>query len=297
VTAGLALEREGSNPRDTFRRRILFPIRDQRGRVLGFGGRAMGDDQPKYLNTPATSIFDKSGVLYLIEVAHTAIRRADGAIIVEGYVDALMAHQHGYRNVVAALGTALTDRQLNILKRLTKRLTLALDPDAAGQSATLRGLETARQVFGEAVPAVGPGLVRLEQRLGADLRVALLPPGKDPDELIRSDEAAWKQAIENARPLVEFYFDVVLGKTDLSTAAGTSEAVHQLLPIIGELADAVQRSFYLRRLSQETGVPESVLASELRRGGQRRRPQLARESARETERRPSPGASRESLQR
>ena len=265
LEAGLAVERE-SGPRDLLRARVTFPIRDERGSVVGFGGRTLGDAQPKYLNTPATPVFDKGGSLYGIDVARQAIRETGLAVIVEGYVDVLTAHQSGIKNVTASLGTALTERQVAILKRLTRHLVLALDPDAAGQAAALRGLEVARQVYGSVVPVPLPsGLVRLEQRLDADIRIAALPRGQDPDEVIRRDPEEWRRLIDAAKPTVDFYFDVVLGKADLQSAKGTSEVVQQLLPIVGEVRDRVQQSYYLRRLAQSVGVSEQLLASELSR--------------------------------
>lgn len=265
VEAGLAMERDGSF-RDLLRARVTFPIRDERGNVVGFGARTLGDGQPKYLNTPTTPVFDKGSSLYGIDVARSAIREEGRAVIVEGYMDVLTAHQSGIKNVTASLGTALTDRQVTLLKRYTHHVVLALDPDAAGQAAALRGLEVARQVYGNVVPVPQPnGLIRLEQRLDGDIRIAALPPGKDPDEVIRRDPDEWRRLIANAKPTVDFYFDVVLSKADLESAKGTSEAVQQLLPIVGELPDRVQQSYYLRRLATIAGVSDQILASELSR--------------------------------
>ena len=265
VEAGLAVERD-SGARDTFRGRVLFPIRDSKGSILGFGGRILGDGQPKYLNTPASPVFDKGGCLFGIDVARTAIREAGRGVIVEGYMDALIAHQFGIRNVVGALGTALTDRQVGLLKRLTKTLVLALDPDAAGEKAALKGLEVARQAYGEAVPIPQPGgLVRMEQRLDADLRIATLPDGLDPDEVIRRDPAEWHRIIDAAKPTVEFYFDVILNSLDLGSAKGVSAAADQLLPVIGEVQDQVQQSFYLARLADRLKVNVEALRAELHR--------------------------------
>ena len=265
LEAGLTVERE-SGQRDLLRARVTFPIRDERGNVTGLGGRTLGSSQPKYLNSPATAVFDKGGNLYGIEVARAAIREAGFAVVVEGYMDVLVAHQSGIRNVTASLGTALTDRQVAILKKLTRRLVLALDPDAAGQAATLRGLEVARRTYAGAAPVPLPnGLVRLEQRLEADIRIAALPEGQDPDDVIRRDPDEWRRLIEGARPIVDFYFDAVLGKADLKSAKGVSDAVQQLLPIVGELRDQVQQAFYLHRLGQTVGVSDQLLTAELNR--------------------------------
>lgn len=266
LEAGLAVEREERGPRDTFRARVTFPIRDEKGNTLGFGGRTLADVQPKYLNTPGTPVFDKGGCLYGLDAGRQAIRQAGHAVIVEGYTDVLIAHQYGFKNVLASLGTALTDRQVAVLKRHTKHVVLALDPDAAGEAAVLRGAEVVRRGFGAAVPVPLPnGLIRLEQHLDAEINIAALPAGEDPDEVIRRDPAEWRRLIESAKPIVDFYFDTVLRKADLTTAKGSSEAVQQLLPIVGELRDQVQRAFHLRRLAAAVGVSEQVIESEARR--------------------------------
>lgn len=265
VEVGLAAERD-QGLRDLLWSRVTFPIRDERGNITGFGARTLGDNQPKYLNTPTTPIFDKGGSLYGIEVAKPAIRETGIAVIVEGYMDVLIAHQSGIKNVTAALGTALTERQLGLLKRLTKSIVLALDPDAAGQSAALRGIEVARQVYGGVVPVPQPtGVVQLEQRLDADIRIASMPDGLDPDEVVRRDPAEWHRLIAAAKPTVEFAIDAVLAKADLASAKGTSEAVQKLLPTIAELRDDVQKAYYLRTLGQRTGIALEILQSELRR--------------------------------
>jgi DNA primase len=267
VAAGLAAERESGGFYDRFRGRVIFPISSERGEVVGFGGRTLSDSQPKYLNSPETELFDKGSTLYGIDQAKAAIRTAQRVIIVEGYVDVLIAHQSGIREVVASLGTALTERQVGILKRLTRTVVLALDSDAAGDEAVLRGLEVARHVYSDATVAVPlpQGLVRLESRLGADIMIAALPRGRDPDEIIREDVDAWRQIVDHARPVVDFYFDVVLGRTDLTSPKGAAAAVHQLLPIIGDVRDSMQQAVYLRRLSDRVQIAEPLLVSELAR--------------------------------
>ncbi len=152
---------DGSGYYDRFRGRLMIPIRDVQSRTIGFGARVLreepGRPQPKYINSPQTPLFDKSNVLYGLDMAKKAIRDADLAVIVEGYMDVLMSHQVGVANVVAGMGTALTEPQMRQLKRYSNNLTLALDPDAAGDHATIRGLETARQAMErEWQPVVGP---------------------------------------------------------------------------------------------------------------------------------------------
>jgi DNA primase len=265
VSAGLAGQRDNGGYYDRFRGRIMFPIVSERGDLVGFGGRILGPGEPKYLNSPQTELFDKGATLYGIERARSAVRALNRATIVEGYVDVLVAHQRGFKDVVASLGTALTERQVQILKRLTKTVVLALDADSAGDEAVMRGLDVARQVYGDAQVAVPlpQGLVRLESRLGADIRIASLPRGQDPDEIIRQNPDNWRTIVDDARSIVDYYFDVVLSQADLKSTKGTTAAVRQLLPIIGEVSDSVQRALYLQRLSERVRIPEQVLASEL----------------------------------
>jgi DNA primase len=265
VAAGLAAEREGGGYYDRFRGRLMFPIANERGELVGFGGRTLGAGEPKYLNSPQTELFDKGATLYGVDLARATIRALDRATIVEGYVDVLIAHQHGFTDVIASLGTALTERQVNVLKRLTKTVVLALDADSAGEEAVLRGLEVARRAYGDEQVAVPlpQGLVRLESRLGADIRIARLPRGKDPDEIVRENPDSWRAIVDESRSVVDFYFDAILGRADLQSTKGTATAVRQLLPIIGEVRDAVQRALYLQRLSERVRIPEQLLASEL----------------------------------
>lgn len=172
---------------DRFRDRLMFPIRDEQGRVVGFGSRRLkepengSDESPKYLNTPQTPIFDKGSILYGLDRAREHIRRADLAVIVEGYMDVIAAHQHDNRNVVASMGTALTERQVAFLRQLTENLVLAFDPDVAGQAASERGT-----------------LIAYEK--GANIRVISLPEGKDPDQIIRSSPDTWRRLVREATP-------------------------------------------------------------------------------------------------
>ncbi|HUE75334.1 MAG TPA: DNA primase [Chloroflexota bacterium] len=267
VEVGLAVPRDTGGQYDRFRARVVFPIRDQHGNVTGFGGRGLGDEQPKYLNTAQTPVFDKGGSLFGLDRARAFIRQIGEAVIVEGYMDVIIAHQAGIENVVASLGTALTDRQVGILKRLTKKIVLALDPDAAGNEATLRGLETIRQTYGQsAVPVAGPrGMIRLEYRLDADIRIASLPDDKDPDEIILTDPAGFRGLIAEARPIVDFFMDSVLARTDLTSAREKATAVRRVLELIGELRDQVQAAHYVQLLSTRARVSETVLTDELRR--------------------------------
>lgn len=276
--AGLIVEREDkSGYYDRFRGRILFPIRDERGRTIGFGGRALDDTPPKYLNSPQTPLFDKGSVLFGLDQAKAGIRTTGEAVLVEGYMDVLMAHQHGLNNVVAQMGTALTEAQLRLLKRHARRFILALDADVAGDQATLRGLEVARQVIDrEMVPVPTPrGLIRFEERLAADIRIVSLPPGRDPDEVIRDSPAHWAQLIAQARPVMDFYFQALTADLDLATAQGKAETVRRLGPLLLELGDRVQQAHYLQQLARMVQVDERSLWQQIQHRppqGQPRRP-------------------------
>jgi DNA primase len=263
LAAGLVVEREESDaPRDRFRERLLFPIRDTQGRTVGFGGRTLRTDGiPKYLNTAQTAIFDKGTLLYALDRARDPIRTERRAVIVEGYVDAVMAHQGGFANVVAALGTALGPRQLVALGRLADEIVFALDPDAAGDNATLRSLVVAREALATTVPVTTRrGSIRYQSTARTALRVAQLPDGQDPDELIRAEPNRWRELIASALPVLDFLFARLPYQHDLASPEGKSAAVDTLLPALRDLADPIERAHYTQRLAGVVGVPEAAIA-------------------------------------
>lgn len=273
--AGLIIQREDSSGYyDRFRGRIVFPIRDHRGRTIGFGGRILGEGVPKYVNSPQTPIFDKSSVLFGLDQAKVGIRTVGEAVIVEGYMDVLMAHQHGINNVVAQMGTALTEAQLRLLKRYTQRFILALDSDVAGDQATLRGLDVARQVMDrEVVPVPTPrGLIHFEERLAADIRIVSLPSDRDPDEVIRESPSRWVQLVASAKPVMDYYFDTLTTDLDLSTARGKSEAARLLGPLVAEIGDRVQRTHYVQQLARMVQIDERSLWQQIQQATGRRTP-------------------------
>jgi len=264
IAAGLAIPGE-RGPYDRFRNRIIFPIRNIRGEVIGFGGRALGDAQPKYLNTPETPLFKKSEVLYGLDLARDAIRSANRVIIVEGYVDVITAHQYGFRNVVAPLGTALSKAHINQLKRLTDQVYLALDADAAGQKATLRGLETIRTTTEEEgegrLVTTAQGIVRLENDV--TIRIIRLPAGRDPDEVIAADPQLWQTLVDNATPVMDFYLEAYTAGLDLHDPAQQRLALERIIPLLSELDGAAQR-VYVARVEQLTGVRSELIVDLLR---------------------------------
>ena len=258
VEAGLIIEKEEGGSYDRFRNRLMFPICDIQGRVTGFGARVLDDSLPKYINSPQTPIFDKSSSLYGIDKAKSAIRKENLAIIIEGYMDVLTAHQHDWRNAVASMGTSLTGKQVEGIKRLTNNITLALDADLAGEEATLRG----KAILADS---------------NAEARVILLPPGKDPDEVVREDPALWQELVEQAMPILDFAFQSVVSKVDINKAKDKSLAVQKLLPTIYDIKDPVQQSHYLKKLARELEIEESAIKAALRESkAGRKRPQLSK---------------------
>jgi len=277
LTAGLGVEGE-RGPYDRFRHRLMFPIRDDRGRVAGFGGRLLpgealgsGEHQPKYVNTPQSPIFDKGSILYGLDMAKDAIRSDGRAVIVEGYMDAIAAHEHGFANVVASMGTALTERQVSLLKRHTKSLVLALDEDNAGMEATLRSVYEIVNAHVSSRPVPNArGVVRQETSIDIELRVLTQPTGKDPDEIIRTQPELWGTLVDEAVDVIEYIFAVTERRVDLSTPRGQSAAAASLLPWIAIIGDRVLQSHYLQRLARMAHVDEGTLRLELRRPVPRR---------------------------
>ncbi|HUV74694.1 MAG TPA: DNA primase [Anaerolineae bacterium] len=270
LAAGLTVEREGGGSYDRFRGRLVFPIHNARGGVVGFGGRALDDSLAKYVNTPQTPIFDKGSILYGVHLARQAIRDEATAIIVEGYMDVLMAHQHGFKNVVASMGTALTEVQVQALRRLTKSFTLAMDADAAGQQASLRGLEVVKKHYGvehRQSPVIRESYrhIWLKRYVDANIKVITMPEGLDPDDVIRTDPGQWAALVQGALPLMDYYFQVATAGRDLDSAEGKSGLVRQLLPLISELGDGIERAHYLQKLARLIRIDERTLAAEMTR--------------------------------
>jgi DNA primase len=262
LASGLLVEREDKNSYDRFRNRLMFPIRNMQGKILGFGGRALDDSLPKYLNSPQTSIFDKSSSLYGIGRAKTAIRQKDQAVIVEGYIDVLTAHQHGYYNVVASMGTAMTDKQLSILKSLTKNLILALDADTAGEEAISRSGEMIDKML--PVPPSFYGWVKYEDAHNAEVKILVLPKDKDPDDIINEDASQWQKLIIDAKPMIDFILETVIAKIDLASARDKSLAVEKLLPLLSQMEDSIRQAHYGERLARLLKIDEHDLHDKLR---------------------------------
>lgn len=264
VDAGLAAERDEGGRYDRFRNRLLFPIRDSKGAVVGFGGRALGDGQtPKYLNSPQSAVFDKSHILYGLDLARPTIQRTSQVVIVEGYMDVVVAHQAGQNNVVGTIGTALTDHHAELLKRIAKRVILCLDPDTAGDMAALKGSEVLQEHAEKlTIPVRGPrGLISVEHRSQLEIRIMQLPRGVDPDELLleKDGPARWEALREAAMPIVDHVIGMVSEKHDLNSAHGKSEAVGEMVLFVREIGDPVQRAHYIQRVASALRVPEDAV--------------------------------------
>jgi len=262
VNTGLVTEREDGGIYDRFRHRLVIPIRDHRGRMAGFGGRVLRpDDVPKYLNSPKTNIFDKGRLLYGLDMARREIRAQDQVVIVEGYLDVIGPYQAGFKNCVSPMGTALTEAQFRLIKRYSRKIIMALDPDAAGQQATLRGLQIARESLereGE-VLFDARGLMQVEGRLRADIRVTTLPDGLDPDEIALDDPDRWAQLIKEAKPVVIHVMETLAEREDFDDPKVKEEIANQVLPLIEDVRGSVEREAYRQRLARLLKVDERAL--------------------------------------
>jgi DNA primase len=257
IAAGLASPGSRGGLIDKFRGRVIIPIRDASGRATGLGGRILpGGQGPKYLNSPATLLFDKSRTLYAIDLAKSAIRKEKLTVIVEGYTDVMAAHQAGFANVVASLGTALTAGQVELATRYADGVALAYDVDLAGEAATQRGL----------LEELGPDAAV------SKVRVIRIPAGKDPDELIRTDPDAWRQAVARAKPVIEYFIERAAADADLSTINGRREVTGRVLAILKRVPDRVEQALYLQHLARIVNVEERTLAEALERAPVVRRP-------------------------
>lgn len=263
IEAGVATRGDKGSVYDRFRHRLMIPIHDGRGHIVGFGARALDKEAtPKYLNSPQGPLFDKSHLLYGLDMARRTIRESETAVIVEGYMDTMQAHQAGFTNVVAQMGTALTEDQLRQLERYARRLILALDPDTAGINATMRGLNVARETLdGEQRVTFDPhGMMRYTGLLEMDIRVVSLPGGQDPDDLIRENPRAWDALIAHAVPVADYV--IQQGTSHLSDQSSYYErekAARDLLPILTATENDLQRNVNIQSLARRVRIDERTL--------------------------------------
>lgn len=236
---------------DRFRGRIMFPIFDVSTQVIGFGGRIFfpknqvpDKNLAKYINIPQTILYDKSKVLYGLDRAKSKIREQGSCILMEGYTDVIMAHQAGSENAAGVSGTALTEQQLDLVRRYTENITTCFDMDIAGDNATKRGIEIA-------------------QRKGFNIKVALLPKGKDPAELIQKDKEVWKKSIEKTLSIGDFYFSTTFSKFDKKTPEGRKSISNIILSMIKQIPARIEQSFWVQRLASEFTCTEHVIWADL----------------------------------
>jgi DNA primase len=262
LDTGLVSSRDSGGIYDRFRNRVVLPIRDERGRMAGFGARTLDPEGlPKYLNSPQTEVFDKGRILFGLDQGRRDIRAKDQVVIVEGYMGVLAPHQHDFKNVVATMGTALTEHHLRLIKRFTRRIVLAMDSDAAGVKATLRGLQVARQTLdreGE-MRFDARGLLRQEGRLQADIRVTTLPDGMDPDDVVNRDPAEWSTLVESAKPVVVHVMETLASGRDTDDPKVKTEIASQVMPLIQDLPNAIERDTYRQRLARLLRIDERSL--------------------------------------
>jgi len=261
LNSGLATQGTDGQLRDMFQRRIIFPIHNTNGEIAGFGGRSIDNSNPKYINTPKSQVFDKSSLLYGLYFARTAIAENKQTVIVEGYLDVITAHQYQFQNVVASMGTALTEQQVKTLRNISSDFVLALDPDNAGKEATIRSMESSWQATQIDILRAGRNSrISFQQRhLNVSLKVAELPVGQDPDTLIQSDPEKWQHLIGNARSLLEYLFETIPSRYDVTNDNGRLMLVDSLGPFIRTEANPFTRGKYLRSLSEITNISERDL--------------------------------------
>lgn len=246
--AGLTVKKEkGIGYYDRFRNRLMFPIHDVHGNVVGFGGRALeeGENIAKYVNSPQSSIYNKSNVLYGLYKAKQSIRRQKASIVVEGYTDCISCHREGITNVVASSGTALTEGQVALLKRYAGKIIMAFDRDSAGEDAAKRGIDVA---------------------LGLDMSVKVMevPDGKDPDECLKESPESFKKAIDMAKPYMEYLFSATFSKLNLEDVDDKKQAAKELLPQIAKIANPIEKSHWMAELAKRLAVDEAVIQESLR---------------------------------
>jgi DNA primase len=244
---------ERQRPYDRFRRRIIYPIANDSGKVVAFAGRALGDDQPKYLNSPETAIYTKSRLLYHLDRAAQAIRKLDYAILVEGYMDCIAVAASGIENVVASCGTSLTEGQIRLLGRYTRRVVVNYDPDSAGMAATERSLA-------------------LLLEAGFEAKVLALPGGLDPDEYVRKQGAkAYGELLANAPSYLDYLTERAAKTHDVRTPQGKVDAANAILPYLIKVPNPILRDELARRLAERLRVDERLLRDELRRAAGEKR--------------------------
>lgn len=266
--AGIVYQRSNGEWVNRFFGRIMFPITNDQGKVVGFGGRKLTDqtlktlNQPikddiaKYINTPTTPMYDKSNILYGFYKAKQGMRKKDECVLVEGYTDVILAHQHGYDNVVAASGTALTEGQLRLIARFTKNLIIAFDMDIAGDNATTRGIQ-------------------LAQSKDFSLKVAQLPNDQDPADVIQNNVEQWENGLKNAQQTIDFYLNRAFKTHNSTTAQGKKQISNLLVPVLQSIANEVEKAHWVQVCAQKLGVPEESIREQIKKTPQQNQRSVA----------------------
>ncbi len=271
LAAGMLTESDGGGqPYDRFRGRVIIPIADDRGVFVGLGGRILGEGEPKYLNSPQTEIFDKGRTLYGLDIAGDQARESGTVVVVEGYLDVIGPWQAGFRNLVATMGTSLTERHAARLTRFASRVVLAMDPDSAGMAAAERAGSLLLDFRSpEAMGAAQRSAEAITGEVDLDLRVAPLPAGKDPDDLAREDPEAWGTAIENATPFARFLLERLIAGSENDSPLEASRIVDRLRPVLLAVRNPVERSGHIQNIARRLGIAERSIAERLRVEGRR----------------------------
>ena len=256
--SGLAGIKESGGLYDRFRGRVIFPIADPQGRIIAFGGRVMGEGEPKYLNSPETALYTKGRNLFGLGFAKDEIRKLGFAILVEGYLDCIIPFQEGVHNVVGSLGTALTESQVRLLRRYMEKpqIVVNFDPDSAGQAATMRSIE---MLLAE----------------GFKVNILRMPTAEDPDEYVRNHGvAAFKTLFKKTQPYIDYIIDVSIGASDTSRPSGKVEAINAILPHLARMRDKVARADYAEQIADRLKVDSRVIREEIKRVATTRQPAM-----------------------
>lgn len=263
IKAGLALPGKNGGAYDKFRGRVMIPIKDARGRVVGFGGRVLGSDmQPKYMNTGETELFNKRYLLFGLDIAVKNIKMLHQAIVVEGYMDAISLHAAGITNAVASMGTAFSAEQARILKRITDNVVFCYDSDEAGRRASVRAVSIAREA-------------------GLQVQVAGVPDGKDPDEFVRQyGKDAFLEVVRQAPDGIDFQIEATIRQNNVTNLAGKVEAVSNILPFLLECKNEIEVAGHIRKLAQRLTIDEGLIADEYRKAARSKKPAAAVDMAR-----------------
>ena len=264
ISAGICRRNDMGQLSEVFRGRLMIPIRIRNGDIAGFGARTLDNRQPKYLNSPQTPIFDKSRILYGIDKAYRTIQKDNTVVVVEGYMDAIRAHKHGYSNVVASMGTALTSYQVDQIKVMAENVIMALDSDAAGQQATIRNLDSSWKVFQNGAVAKRNSRDILRSSKNPVIKIASMPNGEDPDDVINRSTEEWDKIVEHAKPMFSFLMESLGDMHGKDDARSKTQLVESLAPIIFSVSDPIEQEEYVESLREYLEVKETTLLAALR---------------------------------